>query len=314
MKSKDIYLPIGLVIAIGISLIIPSLGINLKGYGINKILVMIIFFINGYKTRLKDFNYNASFFKTLCAITVISLFIGPLLGLAATILLPVTSGIALGIIIISSVPTTLSSGIVITENAGGNKATALLITIFLNFIGIFTLPLMLYLCLSVSNISLSAGNLLIKLIIIVFLPFICGNLIHKYIDIKKTTIIDYTPSTCIILIVWISASSSQKQVSQLSLKSLFLIVLASISIHLLLMLINNIAAKLLKTPYKNKIAMLFVGSQKTLPVSMSVLAALSNPPTTALIVCIIFHFLQLIIDSTLAFKIKARKNTNAKII
>ena len=53
----------------------------------------------------------------------------------------------MGLVVIASMPPTLSSGVILTENAGGHTVWAMLLTILLNLAGIFTVPFVLDLAL-----------------------------------------------------------------------------------------------------------------------------------------------------------------------
>ena len=55
---------------------------------------------------------------------------------------------------------------------------------------------------------------------------------------------------------------------------------------------------------ENSKALLFVASQKTLPVSLAVLAGLHQETGNAVIVCLLFHFVQLFGDSILASRLR----------
>jgi sodium/bile acid cotransporter 7 len=50
--------------------------------------------------------------------------------------------------------------------------------------------------------------------------------------------------------------------------------------------------------------MIFTTSQKTLPVAISVLAALNLPIGEAVLTCVLFHFLMLFADSLLVPKLR----------
>ena len=51
-------------------------------------------------------------------------------------------------------------------------------------------------------------------------------------------------------------------------------------------------------------ALLFVASQKTLAISLAVLASVQFDTGSAIIVCLLFHFFQLFLDSFLASYMK----------
>ncbi|MCI5168446.1 MAG: hypothetical protein D3903_20735 [Candidatus Electrothrix sp. GM3_4] len=90
----------------------------------------------------------------------------------------------------------------------------------------------------------------------------------------------------------------------------YLTILFSVSlVHFLLLGINSQAAKLFKLNPEDSKALLFVASQKTLPISLAVLAGLHQDTGNAVIVCLLFHFVQLLVDSMLASRFRQEKQT-----
>ena len=80
-------------------------------------------------------------------------------------------------------------------------------------------------------------------------------------------------------------------------------VLAGFIVHGALWAINGAASKFLfKLNSKEGKVLLFVGSQKTPPIAISVLTVLGDYVAQALLTCIVFHFGQLLIDSLISAK------------
>ena len=112
---------------------------------------MAIFLISGWKFSLRNAKLNHKFIYAVVTAIVISLFIAPFIGVGAVKIFGFEAMAALGIIVTCCVPVTLSSATVITEVAHGNAVWALLMTVIMNLTGIFTIPLMLKLCLEESR-------------------------------------------------------------------------------------------------------------------------------------------------------------------
>ena len=60
------------------------------------------------------------------------------------------------------------------------------------------------------------------------------------------------------------------------------------------------AARLLTLGRRERNAYLFVTSQKTLPVAISVISIIATDNALALVPCLLFHFIQLFFDSFVA--------------
>jgi hypothetical protein len=144
------FLPVGLVLAILFALAAPDPGRALNATGLVTALVPLIFLINGYQTRLDMLSLGGRFLAVLASGAVLGLLLSPFLGLAAATLLGLPAAAALGLVVMASMPPTLSSGVILVENAGGHTLWAMLLTILLNLAGIFTIPFML-------DLTLEAG-------------------------------------------------------------------------------------------------------------------------------------------------------------
>jgi solute carrier family 10 (sodium/bile acid cotransporter), member 7 len=301
MNFKKLFLPVGLVLAVIAALTIPQVGVWLKQQGFVPVFVIIIFLISGWHFNLSDAKLNHKFMYTLLIATVISLFGAPFLGVGAVELFNFGTMTGLGLIVMCCVPVTLSSATVITGLAHGNAVWALIMTVIMNLIGIFTIPLMLSLCLKeAEGVDISAGKLLLKLLLLVLLPFIIGMTARKLTKLKNNKIFTYVPSSCVILTVYASSSAAREILYKSTLVEILLLIVASFAIHVILMLIALPCGKLIKLESPELKALIFVTSQKTIPVAISVLAVLCDNPGAAIIPCLIFHFTQLFADSALA--------------
>lgn len=302
MLLKKIFLPAGLLIAILIAAFQPDLGAPLKNTGFISWLVATIFLINGHEIQLTHLALDRSFTITFLVAIVINLLLAPCIGLAASVAAGLPASLAIGLIVISTVPPTLTSGIVLTDIAKGNKLWALVMTIGLNLLGVITVPFMLTMCLRMENdINVSAVPLLLKLIKIVILPFLLGIIVKALLKSSKTTIfVKYIPSICVILTVWITLSASRDLIVILAIRHLLSVSCCSFGVHTFLLILCYVVGLPLKLRRADHIPLIFVASQKTLPLSLSVLASLGGGIGPAVVACVIYHFIQLFMDSTLA--------------
>jgi predicted Na+-dependent transporter len=87
----------------------------------------------------------------------------------------IIGGSTAGLAIFCCVPTTLTSGVSLTQLAGANTALALALTVTSNLLGIFTMPYMLSALVGHgSGVSLPAGPLLKALVEILLIPLLIG--------------------------------------------------------------------------------------------------------------------------------------------
>jgi len=235
----------------------------------------------------------------------VSLFAAPLLGYFTADLFKLTAAASAGLIIMSAAPTTVSSGIVITETSGGSRLWALTITITLSIAGIFTIPPVLGLLLSSShNISIQASILFYKLLLFVLLPLIAGITARRIFLLYKKKIpegLSYIPPSAVILIIWMTLSDSRDLLVSVTLRLLIITAAASLTVHISLLAVNFLFGKyILKLEPSRWKALIFTGSQKTLPVSVSVITMIGGSITAGIISCIVFHLSQVLLDSLIA--------------
>jgi len=310
MTFKKAFLPAGLVVAIAAALAV-DLGERATGglMPLRPWLVITIFLINGYQTRLRDAPRSLRFAAAFLTAAVLTLLAAPWLGRSMAGVLGMSGAMALGLIVMSSVPSTLSSGIVLTEVTGGNSLWALILTIGLNGLGVLTIPFVLKLCLrTAAEVEVDPLPLLGKLVLLVLVPFVAGGLVRGVARGRQLLpLMKYIPSTCVILTVWISCAAKRDSLLTLTGPSLGLIAAGALTVHLVLMVANLAASFPLRLKPDERRATMFLGSQKTLPVALGVLTALGSTAGQAVIVCITFHFLQLVTDSFIAAKMAAAR-------
>ncbi len=299
------FLPVGLLLAMAFSLTVPAPGTALNDTGLVLALVPLIFLVNGYQTRVDMRSLRRRFLGVLGVGVVIGLLLSPFIGLGTAVLLGLPASAALGLVVMASMPPTLSSGVVMTENAGGQTLWAMLLTILLNLIGIFTIPFVLSLTLATgAEVAVSPWPLLLRLLIVVLLPFVLGGLLRRLLVRKAPAWVRYIPSSCIIATVWMSMSASSGTLLELTAGAFALIVIGSLLVHGTLLLLCAASGRGLRLAAGERIALLLVVSQKTLPVAIGVLTALNVPIAGALVVCIVFHFLQLVLDSVIVARLR----------
>lgn len=301
MRFKKLFLPLGIILAIVISLIEPMPGIIIGEYRGISISVILIFLVYGYTNDFLKLRLDRVLILVLVLGAVISLLIGPLVGLLiSTLLLP---GYAvLGLMVASCMPPTLSSGAVLTDHADGNTLLAILLTVFINILAILVVPVTIHVFLgSIESVDLSPVNLFFNLLYIVLIPMALGNLLRIInSNYAESFIIEIIPTICVVGAIWICVSKSSASILDMNLH-LFLMILSSvIAVHLILMILSFITGALFKFHSRDKKALAFVTSQKTLPIAAFVILTIAPGNTIALITCVVFQVSQILLDSFIA--------------
>ena len=139
---KKLFLPVGMLVAVALAFLVPEPGIAFKDLKLNNLLIVIIFLVCGWQTTA-ELKMDRKFACVFTSGAFLTLVLAPFAGWAIARVFALDPFIAVGLMVIASMPPTLSSGVVITGTAGGNTLLAMTVTIGYSFIGVFILPVIL---------------------------------------------------------------------------------------------------------------------------------------------------------------------------
>lgn len=292
-----------MILAIIVSVIAPYPGAWLNQLGLLPWLVACIFFINGIQTSSDQLKLGKGYKTAFSLSFVINLMIAPLLGALCYTLLPLSHDLLVGLVVMSAVPPTLSSCIVLTRLTGGNAQWSMFFTLSLNFIGILTIPFSLSFILG-QSVGIEGGPLFIQLIEIVLLPFLSGMLVRRLMGPRQLPpVVSVLPTLFVIAGAWLTLSSSQPDLIRLTGSSLLSISVLSLILHGLLLIFCWYGSDILQLHYANRLAVLFTASQKTMPIAVSVIVSINSQLGVAVVTCIVYHLIQMLFDSQLASRL-----------
>ena len=311
-KIKQFWFLLGLVFVFMAVIIdrtdtLAGIGIFFKDNYASEIIIFFIFIVSGLLIDKDQIKAGIRDIKSTLLSLMIILIISPAAALLFSCL-PLETGVAIGLFLVAVMPTTLSSGVVMTGTAGGNMAHALFLTITSNFIGIFSIPLIfswLLLFLDQSkSLAIDQGAMIIKLTVLVLVPLIMGiytkSFVFKIIHPDKSKL--QIVNQCMVIgMVFISLAGAKQILMGKGMAILYIIILVT-AFHLILLgsslfLIKTFAIK--KGSYESVI---FMGSQKTLPLSIMIQVSYFSEFGIALLVCVMHHIVHLMIDGYLSAK------------
>lgn len=309
---------IGLVLASGLVVIdthkiIVTPGLWLKNNHGPDVVIVLIFFLSGLALDTRQIKEGFADVKgTLLALSIIFI-IAPFTGYFFSFL-PLEAGLIIGLLLVASMPTTLSSGVVMTGSAGGNMAHSLLITIVANSIAVFSIPVTLSLLLGTDNngssIHIERLPMMIKIGTLVLIPLVAGLLLRRLLSKQLQPFLPYT-STCnqigILSIVTMALCSSRPAILS-GLNSIIAVILIVFFFHLVLVIAALLLTNWFKVPKGKRESVIFMGGQKTLPLSIILQVSLFPELGLALVVCVVHHIVHLIMDAYLIGYLKSREN------
>jgi sodium/bile acid cotransporter 7 len=200
-----------------------------------------------------------------------------------------------------------------TGIAGGNMAHALFVTILSNFIGIFSIPVILSILLSFFNqetaLVIDQTAIITKLILLVLFPLMIGIIarakVFKTNQLAKFKL-QMLNQWMIIGVVFISLSGAKQVLLGKGGTAIFHIVMLVSAFHLILLGCSFLLVKFFRVEKGRCESIIFMGSQKTLALSVMIQVTYFNEFGTALLVCVSHHIVHLMMDGYLSAKMNHR--------
>merc|ERR1712178_221149 len=167
-----------------------------------------------------------------------------------------------GMALFCVVPTTLSSGVTMITQANGNVSLAILLTTVTNIMGVFFMSVTAPRIFSLKTIKISTWSMLRELLFLTLLPLCIG--------------MGLCQNSCILFVVLLNISKAQENLITAAPKDLATCLTLAASVHLVYRIIGYVAASAANLPPADWVTIVLMCSQKSLPVCVSVMAAL--PP------------------------------------
>jgi sodium/bile acid cotransporter 7 len=286
-----------------------SVGRWLKIHGGPDAVIVLIFFFSGLILNTRQIRSGVRDIKgTLSALMIIFL-VAPVIG-AIFSAFPLDTGVVIGILLVAVMPTTLSSGVVMTGAAGGNMAQALVITIVANGLAVFTIPVMLSLLLTLVGdsavVNIDKFAIMIKLGIYVLLPLCIGLAINFFYEsFLDRTIngLQILNQILVLVIVWMAMSQARDAILN-SGASVGIVLLLVFIFHGTLLAVAGVFTRFLKIGKGRRESVIFMGGQKTLPLSIILQVSLFPQYGIVLVVCVLHHMIHLLMDGYLVGRLK----------
>jgi len=296
-----------LVVVVGIAALLalwlPRLGQALAPWPLIEAFVVVIFLCQGAGVDIGRFRRIGPYLALLGWGFVVAMVAAPAAGWAAMELLGWSGDDRVGFLLMCCVGPTLVSGIVIADQAGGEREAATLLTIVLNLVAVGTLPFAL--AWTVGGGGVDSLALLRRLLLLVLLPAIVGQVLRwlrPRVVTRLGSAIKLVPVFLLGATIYLALSLRAEHLRDLSALRVVLLVVPAAAVHFGLMALAYGGARgLLRCDRARATAAAVVCSQKTIPVAVAVWAtsfATSHP--LALIPPIVLHLTQIGGDGLLA--------------
>lgn len=322
----DNHLLVFLAVAFAVGLSLPAagrlvsepqadLGFLGRARVVELLCLVTIFFIAGFRLKTDAVVGALRSPKALIVAMVLILAVTPCVGFVAVSLPLPTKEISHGLAVFCCVPTTLTSGAALVSGCRGTeRATelALMVTVATNLLGSITTPLMLSLVMSDAEVSIDAMQLLAKLVVSILVPTLVGKAVQdvspggaafsKHRKVPLTIFSNFA----LCFVVWMSVSRSQGDIVAQPASQVAACIACGVVLHFVFWLVAApvvLCAQIQDLHHSR--AVFLLAAQKTLPVSVTVIASLPESFGEAGLIalpCIFGHLSQLVVDSLLVRK------------
>jgi sodium/bile acid cotransporter 7 len=237
---------------------------------------------------------------------------GVLLAMASTFILAPIIGwllakaapspaVALGLLIVGVVSSTQASGIVMSTLAGGRTAHALIICLLSNLLCIFTIPSQLSLMITTQKIDIHLPwlSMILKLAGLILVPLLVGMAARHPLQplLRRLPFKLNVLSRVVVLgIVFIGLCQGRESIFSNAGQILPALILAVI-FHSILATVLWLTLKALHWGPGRRESVFLMGIQKTLPQAIWLQTTYFPAFGMALVVCVLYHISQLIMDS-----------------
>ncbi|KAF5198908.1 Sodium bile acid symporter family [Thalictrum thalictroides] len=313
------FLPIALISGVALGLTNPGLGCLAHKYSMSKFSTFGIFLISGMTLRTEEIGAAAEAWPAGVFGLISILLLSPTFSRLILQLRLKPQEFVTGLAIFSCMPTTLSSGVALTQLVGGNSALALAMTVVSNLLGILIVPFTLSKFIADGvGVSVPTEQLLRSLLITLLVPLILGKVsrdslsgMREYVD-QNRKLLSMISAILLSLVPFIQVSRSRSLLLMVK-PTIFLVAVGmGTLLHLILLAFNTFAAQSISVAFGGKAsdfakkenfrALVIVASQKTLPVMVAVVEQLHGAlGESGLLVlpCVAAHINQIIVDSFL---------------
>ncbi|XP_022747812.1 probable sodium/metabolite cotransporter BASS4, chloroplastic isoform X2 [Durio zibethinus] len=307
--AADNFLPLALVGGVAFGLANPTLGCLADKYYLSKFSTFAIFIISGLTLHSDAIGGAAKAWPVgvfgLCSILLFT----PYFSRVVLQIELQPQEFVTGLAIFNCMPTTLSSGVALTQLAGGNSALALAMTVISNMLGILIIPFSISKFIAVGvGVSVPTSQLLRSLVFTLLVPLILGKVLRESFKGEPLSWLFFP----LFLVPWMQVSRSRSLLLMVK-PAVFIVAIGmGTLLHLILLAFNALALRSLSAvsggsksifaKKENAQAALLVASQKTLPVMVAVVEQLGGAfGESGLLVlpCVSAHLIQIILDSFL---------------
>eukprot|EP00794_Sanderia_malayensis_P018973 gene18973-20880_t len=295
-------LPLGLLTFVVFGALVPQPGVAISHQATSYVCVIGIFFYSGLFLKTEEMKAALKGYRATIWGIVSILFVTSLVGTKLTDLVKFEEistkhnstaeggkselfgprEFKTGFQLFFVVPCTISSGVLMVNQLGGNYALAVLLTVVTNVVGIFTVPpMMSWLLSSSTEVKLDVVGMLTKMLLTLLLPLLVGKAlqyIKKFYEFGKKIkpvlrIISIFLLVCLAFMK-ISQASASGSLGKLTAIQLVLIICWNWTIHIVFLVINRLLSFIIRLNVEETKCIVILASQKSLAIGIAIVGYL----------------------------------------
>lgn len=306
-------LVVGILSVLVLGLVLPASGTTADVLDdVRTAAIVVLFFFYGAKMRTSEVVDGLRSWRLQGSMLASTYVVFPLLGLATQLLPDVLLAPELrqGVLYLSLLPSTVQSSVVFTSIARGNVAGAITGATISNVAGVVLTPLLVALVLGGSG---GAGGSLDGILLQLLLPFVVGQAVQRWVGPwvrRHAALTRFTDRATILLVAYTAVSEAQTSGAWDHVTAGALVALLVVCAVLLAVMLTLTwtGGRRLGLAMPDRIALLMVGSKKSLATGLPMAAVLFTPAVAASVALpvIAFHQIQLATCAVVARRLSAR--------
>ncbi|HTH17232.1 MAG TPA: bile acid:sodium symporter family protein [Magnetospirillum sp.] len=302
---------LGLLGMVALASVLPAHGTFAAGFATaTKGAIALLFFLYGARLSTKTVLDGLTHWRLHLAVSASTWVLFPLLGLAVVALpdavLP--HDLAIGILFLSCLPSTVQSSIAFTSIAGGNVSAAICSASTSNLMGVVLTPLLVGLLMGAQSGGVSLDSIQ-TIALQILAPFVVGHSLRPLIGAwagRNKKALGFVDRGSILMVVYgaFSEAVSHGLWSQLSVPALVAMVVVEGVFLALVLWATGWGSRRLGFSRPDQIAIVFCGSKKSLATGAPMASVLFPAATAGMVVLplMLFHQIQLMVCAVLARK------------
>ncbi len=311
---------IGIILMVVLAYFFPSLGIAKKPISLEELAnygVSGIFFFYGLKLNLQKLKAGLANWKMHILIQSTTFILFPLLVLLIKPLFisEEANQLWMGIFYLASLPSTVSSAVVMVSLANGNVTSAIFNASISSLIGVIVTPIWVGMFMATNTGGFDLQSIVLKLTLQVLLPVLLGMLLNAklgYLAERFKTALKLFDQSIILTIIYTSfcKSFTENLFQGFSIIDILLLASGMLFLFFSLLFITQKISKLLGFSREDTITVMFCGSKKSLvhgTVMSKILFANASITGILLLPIMLYHALQLIAVSVIARRMNVLK-------